>query len=89
MLYAESFSLVEHISAGCAFVTNFGNQCPITEAGVTFFTNETACSPDGVSMINFHYGDNYAANASVEDLIGMNIQCYNSFRDFSTLFTSA
>ena len=89
MLYAESFALAEHISAGCGYVTNFGNQCPISEAGVVFFTTVNTCSEDGVSMIEFQYGEGSAANATVEQLIAMNIQCYNSFADFSLLFTSA
>lgn len=90
MLYAESFALVEHIAGGCAHVTNFGNQCPISEAGVVFFTSEAAgCNGDGISMIEFQYGEGSAANVTVEQLIGMNIQCYNSFADFSLLFTSA
>ncbi len=87
-MYAEPFALEEHISS-CAYRTNFGNQCPIYEAGVVFFTTVAACSEDGVSMINFHYNDEtYAAHATVEDLIGMDITCYNSFADFSQLFTS-
>lgn len=89
-LYAESFVLAEHISAGCAYVTNFGNQCPIHEAGVVFFTSgnaECAASADGQSMITFAGLD--PATVTVEQLIGMNIQCYNSFADFSQLFTSA
>lgn len=90
MLYAESFVLAEHISAGCAYITNFGNQCPINEAGVIFFTSpDVGCNPDGISMIEFEYGEGSAANATVEQLIAMNIQCYNSFADFTQLFTSA
>ena len=86
MLYAESYALAEHISQSCVFQTNFGNQCPITDAGVTFFTTVETCSEDGVSMIEFKYGS--AKNATVEDLIGLNIQCYNSLLDYHQLFTS-
>ena len=28
VLFAESFSLSEHISGGCVYVTNFGKQLP-------------------------------------------------------------
>ena len=83
--YAEPFALEEHISS-CAYRTNFGNQCPIYEAGVVFFTTVDACSEDGVSM--FEFAGINPEEATVEDLIGMNIQCYNSFADFSQLFTS-
>ena len=88
-LYAESFALAEHIAGGCAYVTNFGNQCPISEAGVIFFTNAqgSGCNDDAISMFTFAGVD--PANASITDLQGMNIQCYNSFADFSQLFTSA
>ena len=87
-LYAESYALAEHISQSCVFQTNFGNQCPIVDAGVTFFTTVSACSEDGVSMIEFKYGKGYAENATIEDLIAMNIQCYNSLQDYHQLFTS-
>ena len=88
VLYAESYALAEHISQSCVFQTNFGNQCPITDAGVTFFTTVETCSEDGVSMINFKYGPNYAPQATVEDLIALNIECYNSLQDYHQLFTS-
>ena len=87
-LYAESYALAEHISQSCVFQTNFGNQCPITDAGVTFFTTASACSEDGVSMIEFKYGPGSAATVTVEQLIGLNIQCYNSLQDYHQLFTS-
>ena len=86
MLYAESYALAEHISQTCVYQTNFGNQCPITEAGVTFFTKTPECSEDGVSM--FEFAGIIPAEATVEDLIGMKITCYNSLRDFSQLYTS-
>ena len=89
VLYAESYALAEHISQTCAFQTNFGNQCPITEYGVTFFTSSTSgCNEDGISMIEFKYGDGSAANVTVEQLIGLRPTCYNSFSDFSQLYTS-
>ena len=89
MLYAESFALVEHISAGCGYITNFGNQCPISEAGVIFFTNAegSGCNEDAWILME---GAGVApGTATVEQLIGMNIRCYNSFADFTQLFTSA
>lgn len=88
VLYAESYALAEHISQSCVFQTNFGNQCPITDAGVTFFTTVDTCSEDGVSMIEFKYGPGSAAEVTVEQLIGLNIQCYNSLQDYHQLFTS-
>ena len=84
--YAEPFALEEHISS-CAYRTNFGNQCPITDAGVTFFTNEPDCSEDGVNMFVFAGID--PAQATVEDLINkVNPECYNSLQDYHQLFTS-
>ena len=85
-LYAESYALAEHISQSCVFQTNFGNQCPITDAGVTFFTTVSACSEDGVSM--FEFAGKNPETATIEDLIDMNIQCYNSLQDYHQLFTS-
>ena len=87
-LYAEGYELAEHIAQSCAYQTNFGNQCPITDAGVTFFTTVETCSEDGVNMIDFKYGPGYASQATVEDLIGLNIRCYNSLQDYHQLFTS-
>ena len=58
-LYAESYELAEHISQGCAYVTNFGNQCPIVEAGVTFFTATPSCSADAISMFECGQGSCY------------------------------
>ena len=89
MLYAESFTLVEHIASGCAYVTNFGNQCPISEAGVVFFLSDNSqCNEDAWSMMTFAGVD--PANATVVDIIDkVKPTCYNSFADFSQLFTSA
>ena len=87
MMIAEAFALAEHISHTCAYRTNFGNQCPITDAGVTFFTSSnTACSEDSASMFQFAGID--PKEATFEDLIGLNIQCYNSLQDYHQLFTS-
>ena len=86
MLYAESYALAEHISQSCVFQTNFGNQCPIKDAGVTFFTTAETCSEDGVNMFQFAGVD--PSEATIEDLIRMNIQCYNSLQDYHQLFTS-
>ena len=90
MLYAEAFALAEHIAGGCAYVTNFGNTCPISEAGVVFFTNaeNSCCNEDAINMMTFNDID--PATASVEDIIQkINPTCYNSFADFTALFTSA
>ena len=87
MLYAEAYMLVDHISQSCAYQTNFGNQCPIADAGVVFFTSvDAGCNDDGVSMFEFAGID--PADATIEDLLGMNIRCYNSLRDYNQLFTS-
>ena len=85
-LYAESFALAEHISAGCGYVANFGNGCPITVEGITYFTSEISCSPKAVAIFEANNID--PNSATVETLMGMNIQCYNSFVDFNMLFTS-
>ncbi len=90
MLYAEAFALAEHIAGGCAYVTNFGNTCPIDEAGVVFFTSAqgSGCNEDAINMMTFNGID--PATASVEDIIQkINPTCYNSFADFTALFTSA
>ena len=90
MLYAESYALAEHISQSCAYQTNFGNQCPISDAGVVFFTrsNETcAASEDGQSMISFAGLD--PENVTVEQIINVvKPTCYNSLQDYHQLFTS-
>ena len=88
LLFAEPFALVEHISQTCAFVTNFGNQCPIADAGVIFFTSmESGCNEDGISMLEF--AGVVPADATVEDLINkVNPKCYNSLQDYHQLFTS-
>lgn len=89
MLYAETYTLAEHISQGCAYVTNFGNSCPISEAGVIFFTNakDSGCNDDAFILMRGANID--PASATIDQLKGMNIQCYNSFADFNQLFTSA
>ena len=87
LLFAESFALSEHISAGCYYQTNFGNQCPIDEAGMLFFTNAQSCSED-VEMLWVGAGVTDETQRTVENLSLLNIQCYNSFADFSQLFTS-
>ncbi len=89
MLYAESFQLVEHIADTCAYVTNFGSDCPIYEAGVAFFRSaEAGCNADGMSMITFAGLD--LETVSVEQIINVvKPTCYNSFADFTQLFTSA
>ena len=86
MLYAERFALVEHISQSCAFVTNFGNGCPIEEGGMRFFTTASVCSDDAVSM--WQFAGVTPENATIQDLSKLNIRCYNSFRDFNALYTS-
>lgn len=87
VLYAEDYTLMEHISQSCAYQTNFGTGCPINEAGVVFFTTVDSCSEDGVSMIQFAGLD--PLTATVEDLINtINPTCYNAFSDFHQLFTS-
>ena len=71
-------------------MTNFGNTCPISEAGVVFFTNaeNSGCNGDAIDLMTFNGID--PATASVEDIIQkINPKCYNSFADFTALFTSA
>ncbi len=86
-LFAEAFSVAEHISS-CVSQTNFGNQCPIADAGVIFFTSmESGCNEDGISMLEF--AGVVPADATVEDLINkVNPECYNSLTDYHQLFTS-
>ena len=87
-LYAERFALVEHISGGCAYVTYFGNGCPIEEAGMTFFVDANTCSED-VEMLWTGAGVTDTSQRTIQNLSLLNLQCYNSFADFSQLFTSA
>ena len=75
-LYAESFTLVEHVSAGCAYMANFSNDCPITVDGIQFFTAEVNCSADGILLLG-------KDDASLEDFYAINQRCYNSFVDFT------
>ena len=89
LLFAEQFAMNEHISKGCAYISNFGNGCPIDEAGVIFFTNaeNSGCNEDAISMMEFAGLD--PATVTVEDLITvLHPTCYNSFADFSQLFVS-
>ena len=87
VMVAESFALSEHISAGCGYVTTFGNQCPIDEGGVTFFVTAESCSADADLLWS---GAGVDQNQrTVENLKLLNVQCYNTFADFNQLFTSA
>ena len=83
VIYAERFALAEHISS-CLYTANLGNGCPIAEADITFFN--TSCGTEVAGMWEFA-GVNPDL-AKLEDLSKLNVQCYNSFRDLNTLFTS-
>lgn len=77
-LYAESFTLVEHVSAGCAYMANFSNDCPITVDGITFFTETAGCKDeDGYLLLNGN------REATLEDFYAIKQRCYNSFVDFT------
>ena len=52
-----------------------------------FFTNAQSCSED-VEMLWVGAGVTDETQRTVENLSLLNIQCYNSFADFSQLFTS-
>ena len=87
VLYAERFAIAEHISS-CVYQTNFGVSCPIADAGVTFFTTtEIGCTQEGMFLIQNSTGKN-PVDATVEDLIGMDITCYNALQDYHSLFNS-
>lgn len=90
MLYAESFTLVEHISAGCGWVSNFGVDCPLNDDGLIVFARDGVCSPDAISMIQFAMGEDYDLSGfTMEDMIKkVNPRCYNSFAEYSQLYTS-
>lgn len=87
VLYVESFTLANHIAGGCGYKTNFGNGCPIEEAGMTFFVNEESCSEDAV-LLWIGAGVMDESQRTVENLSLLNIKCYNSFADFTQLFNS-
>ena len=87
-LYAEQFTLTEHISAACGYATNFGNNCAITVDGITYFTSlENHCSQQALDW--FRENEIEPKDATINTLMSMNVQCYNSFADFGQLFTSA
>ncbi len=78
-LYAEAFALVEHVSAGCAYMAQFSNDCQITVDGITFFTSDAGCNDqDGFDLLDGNQ------NATLEDFYALNQKCYNSFVDFTT-----
>ena len=78
LLYAEGFALLEHISAGCAYMANFGNDCQIEVDGITFFTLDAGCNDqDGFDLLG-------KEDATLEDFYAINMRCYNSFVDFTT-----
>ena len=89
VLYAESFELVEHISATCAYRINFGVTCAYEEDDTTFFTVDP-CSSDAISMIsNAFPGTEDLTSLSMEQIINkLNVQCYNSFGDLNMLYIS-
>ena len=86
--YLESFTLANHISAGCLTIANFGSSCPVQDGPVVFFTStENGCNEDGMSMFTFAGVD--PATATIDDLINLvQPKCYNSFTDYNTLFVS-
>ena len=89
-LYAESFELVEHISAGCAYQTTFGVTCAYEEDDITFFTVEGTCSSDAISMIRNAFPDTTdLTSLSMEGIIGkLKVNCYNTFSDLNKLYIS-
>lgn len=90
MLYAESFSLVEHISAGCGWVSTFGTGCPVNDGGLIVFAVEGVCSAEAIEMIKFSMGTDDLSNFTMSDMINtVNPTCYNSFAEYSQLYTSA
>ena len=79
LMYAEGFTLLEHISAGCAYPATFGNDCKVTVDGITFFTSVAGCNdPEGFALL----GGNEAA--TLEEFYAIKMRCYNSFVDFTT-----
>ena len=79
LMYAEGFTLLEHISAGCAYPATFGNDCKVTVDGITFFTDSAGCKDENGFML---LGNN--REASLEDFYAIKQRCYNSFVDFTT-----
>lgn len=87
-LYAESFELLEHISAGCGVIAQFGTDCGIVDGLVTFFAADPPCNEDGISAVEFKFGDG-ASSATLDDFINqLQPQCYNSFADYNLLINS-
>ena len=90
LLYAETFALAEHISAGCAYMANFGNDCQLTVDGLNFFTESAGCADgDGMILLRGVMSPD-EEEPTLQDFYKLNMKCYNSFVDFTTgdLFTS-
>ena len=85
MLYAERFTLAEHISAGCANVVHFGADCgPYNINGMMLFN--TGCGDEAVEFWNNNDVD--PAAATFEDMEAKGVQCYTTFISLSTIFNS-
>ena len=84
-LYAEEFTLAEHI-AGCGAVVQFGPECgPYIINGMTLFNNK--CGGEGTESYDFWKANDVdPENATFEMLEGMT--CYTTYVGLNNLFAS-
>ena len=83
-LYAEEFTLAEHI-ASCFNIVHFGPECgPYDINGVQLFNS--SCGDDAVEFWNNN--DISPDAATFEDLESKGLQCYNTYVSLSTIFQS-
>lgn len=84
LLYAEEFTLAEHISS-CANVVNFGAGCgPYDINGMRLFNN--TCGDEAIEF--WRNNDVDPAAATFEDMEAKGVQCYTTFISLSTIFNS-
>ena len=88
-LYAEQFSISEHI-ASCQAVVSFTEQtCAMFDKnGLTLFATQEACGAEADNKWAFMevpVEERTYANVGV---LGLGVKCYNAFYDANSFFTS-
>ena len=86
-LYAEEFTLAEHI-ANCVNIVHFGPECgPYDINGMTLFNNN--CGGEGTDNYNFWAANDVdPAKVTFEDMEAKGLQCYTTYVSLSTIFQS-
>ena len=84
MLYAEEFTLADHI-ASCVNVVHFGPDCgPYNINGETLFATTCGTASDQFWRDN----DLEPSTVTFESMEERNLQCYTTLITLSTIFTS-